>query len=396
MVWCPGGYERPYACPKVPDSKNSEKIYYIRKLSSTIEATDIDIKELMLLSHNIPFDDRINLKAEMNDLKYPIIKNYLQNVGSSLLNDIDNMDTNQLARNLRIADGPSEYYKPLNVGILFFNDHPELFFPYSQIEVVNIPDPTGQGMEERTFTGPIDEQLQNALNYIKNNVIAEKIFKVTGQAEAIRVKNYSYEALEEFLSNAIYHKSYQIHEPITVRIEADKIEISSTPGPDRSISDADISRYQMRTRRYRNRRIGDFLKELHLVEGRNTGIPTAIKAIKENGSPLPILLTDEERSFFSVIIPIHEAFLGKELSGKEETGKEVIILKRRTKKQIRECILDLLEKESVSANELYKRLGYSGNASKTFRKCVEELIVEGQIHYASNNMQAANNVLVKD
>lgn len=396
LVWCPGGYERPYACPKVPDSKNSEKIYYIRKLSSTIEATDIDIKELMLLSHNIPFDDRINLKAEMNDLKYPIIKNYLQNVGSSLLNDIDNMDTNQLARNLRIADGPSEYYKPLNVGILFFNDHPELFFPYSQIEVVNIPDPTGQGMEERTFTGPIDEQLQNALNYIKNNVIAEKIFKVTGQAEAIRVKNYSYEALEEFLSNAIYHKSYQIHEPITVRIEADKIEISSTPGPDRSISDADISRYQMRTRRYRNRRIGDFLKELHLVEGRNTGIPTAIKAIKENGSPLPILLTDEERSFFSVIIPIHEAFLGKELSGKEETGKEVIILKRRTKKQIRECILDLLEKESVSANELYKRLGYSGNASKTFRKCVEELIVEGQIHYASNNMQAANNVLVKD
>lgn len=152
LVWCPGGYERPYACPKEPDTKNSEKIYYIRKLSSTIEATDTDVKELMSLSHNIPFDDRINPKAEMKDLKYPIIKNYLQNVDSSLLNDIDTMDTEQLARNLRIADAPSEYYKPLNVGILFFNDHPESFFPYSQIEVVNIPDPTGQGMEERIFT----------------------------------------------------------------------------------------------------------------------------------------------------------------------------------------------------------------------------------------------------
>ena len=267
LVWCPGGYERPYACPKEPDTKNSEKIYYIRKLSSTIEATDTDVKELMSLSHNIPFDDRINPKAEMKDLKYPIIKNYLQNVDSSLLNDIDTMDTEQLARNLRIADGPSEYYKPLNVGILFFNDHPESFFPYSQIEVVNIPDPTGQGMEERIFTGPIDDQLRNALNYIKNNVIAEKVFKISGQAEAVRVKNYSYEAIEEFLSNAIYHKSYQIHEPVTVRIEADKIEITSSPGPDRSISDEDISKYQMRTRRYRNRRIGDFLKELHLVEG---------------------------------------------------------------------------------------------------------------------------------
>ncbi len=309
LVWCPGGYERPYACPKVPDARNSEKIYYIRKLSSTIEASDIDVKELMALTHNIPFDDRINPKAEMKDLKYPIIKNYLQNVGSSLLNDIDLLDTESLARNLRIADGPSEYSKPLNVGLLFFNDSPDNFFPYSQIEIVNIPDPTGQGMEERTFKGPIDDQLRNALNYIKNYVIAEKIFKVNGKAEAIRVKNYSYEAIEEFLSNAIYHKSYQIHEPVTVRIEADKIEITSAPGPDRSITNEDIRRYQMRTRRYRNRRIGDFLKELHLVEGRNTGIPTALKAIKENGSPLPIFLTDDDRTFFSVIIPIHEAFI---------------------------------------------------------------------------------------
>ena len=153
----------------------------------------------------------------------------------------------------------------------------------------------------------------------------------------------------------------------------------------------------MRTRRYRNRRIGDFLKELHLVEGRNTGIPTAIKAIKENGSPLPSLLTDDERSFFSVIIPIHEAFLGKGMINNElEARDEIAIPKRRSKKQIKECILELLAYENISANELYKRLGYSGNASKTFRSSIEELIVEGKIHYASDNMQDANNVLVKN
>lgn len=104
LIWCPGGYERPYACPKSPDSKNSEKIYYIRKLSSTIEATDLDVKELMSLTHNVPFDDRINPKAEMKDLKYPIIRNYLQNVNSSLINDIDNLDVVQIAKDLRIAD----------------------------------------------------------------------------------------------------------------------------------------------------------------------------------------------------------------------------------------------------------------------------------------------------
>ena len=396
LIWCPGGYERPYACPKNPDSKNSEKIYFVRKLSSTIEATDIDVKELMSLSHNIPFDDRINPRAEMDNLKYPIIKNYLQNVKSNLLNDINNLDTYQLAKNLRVADGPSEYYKPLNVGILFFNDNPENFFPYCRIEIVNIPDPTGQGMEERVFTGPIDDQLINALNYIKNNIIAEKIYKVAGKAEALRVKNYSYEAIEEFLSNAIYHKSYQIHEPITIRIEIDKIEITSAPGPDRSISDQDINKYQMRTRRYRNRRIGDFLKELHLVEGRNTGIPTAIKAIKENGSPLPTLLTDEDRSFFSVIIPIHKAFQKDGLKNEKEEIKIPAKSGRKSKIQIKECILKELDHVNISANALYKRLGYSGNASKTFRICINELIEENKIHYASDNMQNANNVLIKD
>ena len=67
----------------------------------------------------------------------------------------------------------------------------------------------------------------------------------------------------------------------------------------------------MRARRYRNRRIGDFLKELQMAEGRNTGIPRAIEAIKANGSPLPTFLTDEDRTFFSVIVPIHPVFTDK-------------------------------------------------------------------------------------
>lgn len=391
LVWCPGGYDRPYACPKYPSSKNSEKIYYIRKLSSTIEATDIDVKELISLSHNIPFDDRINPRAEMKDLKYPIIKNYLRNVDSNLLNHIENLDIDQIAKDLKIADGPKEYFKPLNVGLLFFNDQPENFFPYAQIEVVNMPDPTGQGMEERIFTGPIDEQLRDTLKYIKNNIIAERVYKISGEEKAKRVKNYSFEAIEEFLSNAIYHKSYQIHEPIVVRIEADNIEITNAPGPDKSISDEDIKNYRMRTRRYRNRRIGDFLKELHLVEGRNTGIPTAIKAIKENGSPLPTLLTDEDRTFFSVIIPIHEAFLTKENKKTNESSSKT---KHRTKEEIRELIIEELEKNSVSTNELYRNLGYSGNTSATFRNCIKDLIKEGKIMNSSLNSRNSNNILL--
>ena len=139
-----------------------------------------------------------------------------------------------------------------------------------------------------------------------------------------------------------------------------------------------------------------FLKELHLVEGRNTGIPTAIKAIKENGSPLPKLLTDEDRTFFSVIIPKHEAFIKNVVDMDIVEPEMESKPKRRSREQIKDCILSVLSNVSLSANELYKRLGYTGNASKSFRTCISELISDDKIHYASESMQASNNVLVKN
>lgn len=46
-------------------------------------------------------------------------------------------------------------------------------------------------------------------------------------------------------------------------------------------------------------------EELELVEGRNTGIPTIVGAMRENGSPDPIFLTDDDRSYFTVVLPAH-------------------------------------------------------------------------------------------
>ena len=70
--------------------------------------------------------------------------------------------------------------------------------------------------------------------------------------------------------------------------------------------------------------------------------------------------------------------------------------KRKSKEQIKALILEVLSTESISTNELYKKLGYSGNASKTFRNCIEELIAEGEIRYATENKQDSNNVLMKN
>ena len=60
------------------------------------------------------------------------------------------------------------------------------------------------------------------------------------------------------------------------------------------------------SRRYRNRRIGEFLKELDLTEGRATGIPKILKVMTANGSPVPVFESDDERTSFVIRLPVHD------------------------------------------------------------------------------------------
>jgi ATP-dependent DNA helicase RecG len=87
---------------------------------------------------------------------------------------------------------------------------------------------------------------------------------------------------------------YELGKPIEIQVWPDKIEMLSYPGAVPPVG-AQIMKRQERiiARDYRNRRIGDFLKELELTEGRATGFPTIYKAMAQNGSPKPIFDTDD-------------------------------------------------------------------------------------------------------
>lgn len=346
VLWVPGGADRPYRCPVVISSEKSvrsEKAYYIRKMSNSIRANQLEEKELIMLTDNQPFDDRPNLTAKVDDMKSSLISEFLYSVNSDLHGESLKRPVAEIASYMHLVGGPSEMKRPLNVGLMFFHESPDRFFPYARIEVIDKPDPTGIGMTEKIFSGPLDRQLRDALSYIKNYIIKEKIIKIPGQAEAERVFNLPYAAVEEALSNAVYHKSYQIGEPITVMVTPDKMEITSLPGPDRTITDEDILNRRMVSRRYRNRRIGDFLKELKLVEGRNTGIPTMLRAMKTNGSEFPIFETDEYRTYFTVILPIHKEFISTAENENNENTSSGKRKSRGNRQEAKNMILSTLE-----------------------------------------------------
>ncbi|WP_140938596.1 ATP-binding protein [Sphingobacterium lumbrici] len=202
------------------------------------------------------------------------------------------MSLADLSRSMHIAKGADEDRYPVNVGLLFFNRTPEKFFPRAWIELVVHQDDSDRSFTEHYFKGLLHVQLRNCLAFLKATVIYENVIKVPHQAEAIRFYNFPYEAVEEALANAVYHKSYEIGSPIEVQIWPDKIELLSFPGPVPPV-DAQILNHQKRivARDYRNRRIGDFLKELDLTEGRGTGFPTIYRAMNKNGSPDPVFET---------------------------------------------------------------------------------------------------------
>ena len=235
----------------------------------------------------------------MTDLNITLIQNYLKEIGSSLYEKSKNGDFAELCSDMNIISILPEYVKPKNVGLMFFCMEPDKFFPCTQIDIVQFPDGLGgDNIIENTFKGPIHQQLREALQFIKNSIITKKIVKSADKAESDWVYNYPYAALEEALANAVYHRGYDIREPIEVRVEKEMIEIVSFPGPDRSVTQEGLKRYRVSNRRYRNRRIGDILKELHLTEGRNTGFGKILRALEENGSPKPEFETDEDHSYF--------------------------------------------------------------------------------------------------
>ena len=152
--------------------------------------------------------------------------------------------------------------------------------------------------------------------------------------------------------------------------------ILNCPGPDRSFSKKDIEKGDMlKSRRYRNRRLGDFLKELDLTEERSTGVPTIQTKLAENGSPRAIFETTDDRLTFLITITIHEMCSESSETTNESSGTHLESSERTTKSS--ERILDLIKnKPTISAAEIAMEIDMS---SRRVEKQIKKLREAGII-----------------
>ncbi len=312
-IWIPTGRNRPYKVKESVVSKKSESKYYVRSGSSTIEAKGETLEELLELSRRIPFDDRGNPEITLEDISAVRVRDYLVKAKSRLKDTFKVDDMMGLLESLDLLTGPPEHRLIKNVAAMMFSENPQKFFPVTRVEIVIFPEGSLKNpnnmIEAPVIEGPVPAMIDSAMAYLKAVVIREQIIKQKFDLRSLRFFNFPYQALEEAVTNALYHRDYQEREPVEITVEPDKITILSFTGPDRSVSvDAIKKGERLYSRRYRNRKLGDFLKELEYTEGRSTGIPTIQNELEKNGSPKAIFETNEDRSYFMITIPVHPDF----------------------------------------------------------------------------------------
>jgi len=127
----------------------------------------------------------------------------------------------------------------------------------------------------------------------------------------------------------------------------------------------------------RNSRLGDFLKELNLTEGRGTGLPKIRRFMARNGSPKPVLETDGNNVYFLAMLPIHKKFVVDVNEVRPELRLELQPESKLAKK-----VLTFLGAGELSKSELSVKLGHksvSGELNKQIKWLLEHDYIERTI-----------------
>lgn len=325
---CAAGDAGPYQAPVDVYSKkesgryqNRTMKYWIRPAALTTDAKQSELAELFEKFASLPFIDRINNRATIGHIRRGYLEDFIRESNSSLIEELNVRSLEDLLVSEEVAEEKDEGIAIKNIGVLMFGERPDKLIAGTKIELVRFLDKEAEASDftEKTFYGPIWKQVKDALDYIKTNVIEEKVIKIDGRAEADRFFNYPYNALEEAVVNAVLHKNYREDVPVEIRIYLDQIQIINFPGPEYYIDMEKFAAGKIRARRYRNPKIGEFFKEIDLSEKKSTGISKILRELKRNGSPLPEFETDTDRTYMITTIRIHKGFA----SANENFGQKI-------------------------------------------------------------------------
>lgn len=234
--------------------------------------------------HDQPFDMQPHPYAKLSDLdKRFFEENYLPTAFSS-----DVLEANSRTYEQRLAStkmiAAANNPVPTILGLLVLSSRTRDFIPGAYIQFLRI---AGNALGDPILDElSIDGTLTDVLLRIDDKLLTHNRTAVDYTSGTIehRTQPYPLSALQQLVRNAVMHRTYEAtNTPVRVTWYDDRIEIVNPGGPYGVVNPENFGEPGVTD--YRNPNLAEALRVLGFVQRYGVGIPTARRALKDNGNP---------------------------------------------------------------------------------------------------------------
>ena len=308
----PGG-NGPYTTSEKAEASKSIHLKagrYIRIERDTILPNPAQEFELLKKFSNYSFSSDYNELAELKDINFNIVREYLRETGSN--DDILKLTDKELAKSMQLT-GKSDFAgeRVKNFAVLMFTDRPADYIPGAYTSVIWESDKGTDLMGQKIFDGPIWKQSEEALNYIKTNFIQSYTIRGDNGGKHKEIYNWPFTALVEIVRNAILHKEYAENQYVGIYIYKERITVINHNRPMLPVTIRDLNvKTSFDDRKYINPELKDMFRNLSLIETFGSGIRRAKNAMERNESPSIYFEPGNETDNYTMaVLPINREVL---------------------------------------------------------------------------------------
>ncbi len=281
--------------------------YYVRLSRETVEARNGILRELLVRKKALPpWDKRLNDDATLQDIDLLAFRSVLEEIGAwkpSLGVEDYFSETQRLSEfipSLGSTRPLDPAIHPRNFALLLFGKEPTRFFPgaYMKFSVYPGMDRSELTSERYDITGTIVQQARRAIDLLR----AHSSTAFNKDSQVPNAPKYPERALKEAVINSLAHRDYELDDPSSITVFADRVEIRS-PGSLRRTVDKDKFLSGTASPSWRNQTLAYFFNKLQLAQAEGQGIPTIIKTMEQLGSPAPRF--ELEEMAVGCVLPAH-------------------------------------------------------------------------------------------
>lgn len=359
--------QRPYYIK----SLGREKGVYIRSAGTTRHADETRIKELMFEGANKSFDQAVCLGLEITEKDISDLCNDLYNTAvnncysEETKHEIKKPTKNNLLSWGVIEEKDGKVYPTNSFALLTGND----LIPTKIQCGVFKGDNRAIFVDRREFTGPIQNQIEEAYRYVLSKINLGAEIEGLYRQDMYEMPTGS---IREIIANAVTHRSYLEPGNVQVALYDNRLEVTS---PGMLLNGVTVEKIREGYSKVRNRAIANAFSYMKIIEEWGSGIPRMFDEFSKYGLAEPELV-DMDGDF-------RVNFYRKNNSNKnvtENVTENVTDVKwlnalkftGNSKKSMRllGIIAMMKENENVSATEIADKLGVT---SRTIKRDIDYL-----------------------